>query len=151
MTDEQRLIEKLRKIEALFANPGTAGEREAARVASDRVQQRIDELRGRDEEEFKFSLPDAWARALFVALLRRHAIEPYRHYGQRRNTLMARAPRALVVDKLWPEFQELNKTLHAYLNEVTQRVISTAVHGDFSEPEIRPQAQLTAPTRLDIE
>jgi hypothetical protein len=139
MTDEQRLIEKLRKIEALFARPGTQGEREAARVASDRVQKRLEELQSQQPVEFRFSPPDAWSKALLLALLRRHSIQPYRYPGQRRNTVMARAPKHVVETEIWPTFLELSKTLRAYLDEITQRVIAEAVHGDVSEPEVRAE------------
>jgi hypothetical protein len=37
MTDEQRLIEKLQRIEALFAGAATPGEREAAAQARNRT------------------------------------------------------------------------------------------------------------------
>ena len=38
MTDEQRLIEKLQRIEALFAGAATPGERDAAAQARDRIR-----------------------------------------------------------------------------------------------------------------
>ena len=39
--EERRLIEKLRKIEALFACPGSDGERLAAESARERIRQRL--------------------------------------------------------------------------------------------------------------
>jgi hypothetical protein len=152
MTDEQRLIEKLRKIEALFARPGTQGEREAARAASDRVQKRLEELRDQQPVEFRFSPPDGWSRALLLALLRRHSIQPYRYPGQRKNTVMARAPKRVIDTEIWPTFLELNKTLRAYLDEITQRVIAEAVHRDVSDPEVRAEP-LGLPERraVDVE
>jgi hypothetical protein len=39
---------------------------------------------------------------------------------------------------LWPEFQELSKLLHAYLDEATRDIISRAVHGDLSEAVENP-------------
>ena len=152
MTDEQRLIEKLRKIEALFARPGTEGERLAARAASDRVQQRLEEVRGRETIEVRFSPSDAWSKALLIALLRRYSIQPYRYSGQRRNTVMARAPKHVIDKEIWPEFLELDKTLRAYLDEVTQRVIAQAVHGDTSEPEVRQEPPaLSAERPVDLD
>ena len=41
MTDEQRLIEKLQRIEALFAGAATPGEREAAAAARERIRARL--------------------------------------------------------------------------------------------------------------
>lgn len=46
---------------------------------------------------------------------------------------MLRAPKGFVDQALWPEFQELNKALTQYLNEVTTRVIRDEVHRDTSE------------------
>lgn len=137
MTEEQRLIEKLRRIEALFQRAASDGERAAAGEAAGRVRDRLKETRSEELFEFKFSLPDAWAKALFIALLRRSGIDPYRYSGQRRTTVMARAPKDLIHQEIWPEFEELHRTLHAYLSDVTRRVITTAIHGDFSEPDVR--------------
>ncbi len=152
MTEEQRLIEKLRRIEALFSRTPSAGERAAAQEAARRLQNRLESIREAEPVEFKFSLPDAWSKALFIALLRRHGLAPYRYSGQRRNTVMARAPKDLIDQEIWPEFQELEKTLHSYLSEVTKRVIATAIHEDVSEPEVRTRPKELAPGRsIDFE
>ena len=137
VTEEQRLVEKLRRIEALFERAASDGERVAAGEAADRMRARLNAARSEELLEFKFSLPDAWAKALFMALLRRSEIEPYRYSGQRRTTVMARAPRDLINDEIWPEFEELHRTLHSYLSDVTMRVIAEAVHGDLSELDVR--------------
>ena len=141
MTDEQRLIEKLRRIEALFNRPGTEGERQAASNAADRLRQRLDETRDEQLTEFQFSMSDAWSKALFMALLRRRNITPYRYSRQRRTTVMVKAPESVINNEIWPEFEELNKTLNSYLDEVTQRVIKAAIHGDVSEPEVRSETK----------
>jgi hypothetical protein len=60
---------------------------------------------------------------LFVALLRRYGIYPYRYRGQRRTTVMARLSRAFVNETLWPEFMELQGSLAAYFDALTDRVI----------------------------
>jgi len=134
--DEQRLIEKLRKIETLFARTSSQGERAAAEQAAGRVRQRLDDLRASESIEHTFRFPDAWARSLFLALLRRNGLKPYRYPRQRRTTVMVRAPRSLIDEQLWPEFKELNSVLREYLRDVTNRVIATAIHGDVSEPSI---------------
>ncbi len=36
-------------------------------------------------------------------------------------------------ETLWPEFKELNTTLRAYLEDITNRVVSEGVHADSSE------------------
>ncbi|MGY8652025.1 MAG: hypothetical protein ACKVJX_00225 [Verrucomicrobiia bacterium] len=138
--DEEKLIEKLRLIEALHAGATTTGEREAAANALDRVRERLKTLSQTDHPvEYKFSLADAWSRKLMTALLRRYGIKPYRYKRQRRTTVMARLPASFVDQTLWPEFRKLNETLMAYLSEVTERVISEGVHNDSSEVDVVPE------------
>jgi len=139
MNDEDELRAKLRKIEALFAGAGTAGERLAAEAARERVRARLAELGRQDRAiEMHFSLGNPWSRQLFVALCRRYGLKPYRLYRQRRTTVMVDVPRNFVDQVLWPEFTELNTTLQDYLDDVTQRIIAEEVHRDTSEPEERP-------------
>ncbi len=136
--EEVRLIEKLRKIEALFARATSAGERAAAESARDRIRGRLEQLEKSERAvEYRFSLPDGWSKSLFIALLRRYGIEPYRYSGQRRTTVMARVTRTFAEEVLWPEFRELNATLRAHLESVTTRVIAQAIHGDQADAEER--------------
>jgi len=76
------------------------------------------------------------SRKLFIALLRRYELKPYRYRRQRRNTVMVRVPRSFVDQTLWPEFLELSRVLEAYLDEVTRRVIAEAVHDDDTDEEV---------------
>ena len=95
MSTESQLREKLRKIEALFAGAGTAGERLAAEAALERVRERLGELSRQDPSiEMQFSMPDQWSRHLFLALCRRYGLKPYRYYRQRRNTVMVQGAEA---------------------------------------------------------
>jgi len=122
--NEQTLLEKLRKIEALIANPGTAGEGMAAAEARQRLLDRLAETRKSDPPtEYTFSIPDAWSKRLFHALLRRYGLKPYRYRGQRRTTVMVRVPKIFVDETLWPEYLEMSQTLQGYLEEITNRVI----------------------------
>jgi hypothetical protein len=75
-----------------------------------------------------------------VALLRRYGIQPYRYRGQRRTTVMARLSRGFVNDTLWPEFQELQSTLAAYFDALTDRVIEQALEVKAGEAEERNEA-----------
>jgi hypothetical protein len=141
MAIEARLREKLRKIEALFAEAGTAGEQQAAEAALQRVQARLAELQRQDPAvEVQFSMPDQWSRRLFVALCRRYGLKPYRYRRQRLTTVVLRVPRGFVDEVLWPEFGELNQALVNYLNEVTLRVIREEIHADASEAAELSQA-----------
>ncbi len=141
MSIESQLRDKLRKIEALFAGAGTAGERLAAEAALARVRARLAELGQQDPPvEIQFSMPDQWSRHLFLALCRRYGLQPYRLHRQRRNTIMVRAPKGFVDQILWPEFTELDRALQAYLHEVTLRVIREEVDADASEAQEVPEA-----------
>lgn len=146
MIDEQKLIEKLKSIERLHAGATTPGERVAAANALDRIRQRLAATTQLDPPvEFKFSMGDLWSRKLFVALLRRYEIRPYRYYRQRYTTVMAKIPRQFLDETLWPEFQELNDTLRQYLDEVTARVVSEGVYADSSEAEVVPDSRKQLP------
>ena len=69
---EARLRAKLRKIEALFAGAGTAGEKAAAGAAADRIRALLGNAAGSEApEEIRCSVPDIWSRQLFIALCRR--------------------------------------------------------------------------------
>ncbi len=135
--NERDLIEKLRKIERLHAGAATVGEREAAAEALARIQRRLAEAESAEPAiEYRFKLNDDWSRKLFIALLRRYGLRPYRYARQRRTTVMARVPRSFVNQTLWPEYLELSATLRQFLAEVTERVIAEGVHGDTSEEEV---------------
>ena len=136
--DEQKLLETLRKVEALYAGTTFAGEREAAAEAIDRIRARLRDVQKSDPPlEFKFTLNNAWSHKLFMALLRRYGITPYRYHGQRRTTVMARVPRSFVDESLWPQFQETNNVLQSYLNDITDRVIAEGICADSSDAEVR--------------
>lgn len=132
--DEARLLEKLRRIEALHAGATTPGERDAAAAARARVQQRLKGLELEDPPvEFRFSMADTFSRRLFVALLRRYELKPFRYRGQRHTTVMCKVPKRFVNETLWPEYEALAKTLREYLDEVTERIIAEAIHKDSSD------------------
>ncbi len=132
--DETTLQEKLRKIEALHAGATSEGEREATRLAAERIRARLTELRRREPDiETAYTLPDPWTRTLFVALCRRYGLRPYRRPRQRQTTVMIRAPKTFQERTLWPEFNALADELNKHLSEITERAVREAIHGDVSE------------------
>ncbi|WP_395737515.1 hypothetical protein [Prosthecobacter sp.] len=134
---EQDLLDKLSKIERLYAGAATLGEKEAAADAIARIKRRLGEAAKVERPiEYKFTLADGWSKKLFTALLRRYELRPYRYARQRRTTVMVRVPRSFVDETLWPEFLELSKVLQSYLDEVTERVISGAIHATQDEEEV---------------
>ena len=134
---EQDLLDKLSKIERLYAGAATPGEKEAAADAIVRIKRRLGETAKVERPiEYKFTLADGWSKKLFTALLRRYALKPYRYARQRRTTVMVRVPRSFVDETLWPEFLELSNVLQTYLDEVTERVIARAIHENEGEEEV---------------
>jgi hypothetical protein len=135
--DEAKLIDKLRLIEALFAGAATEGEKVAAGRARNRILERLKLLEKEDPPVvYRFSMADMWSRKVFVALLRRYGIRPYRYNGQRYTTIMASVSKRFVDETLWPEFQEISETLRIYLSDVTDRVVHQVIHQDSSEAEV---------------
>jgi hypothetical protein len=105
MASEDRLREKLRKIEALYAGATTEVEKSAAGAAAERIREQFETAsRKAVAEEFKFSIADPWSRQLFTALCRRYGIKPFRYSRMHRQTVMVRAPASFVHVTLWPEF-----------------------------------------------
>jgi len=144
MTPEQILRDKLRKIEALFAGAATPGEKAAAGAAAERIRERLGKISGTEKSvELKLSIPDVWSRQLFMALCRRYGLRPFRYRRMHRQSILIKAPQTFMKQVLWPEFQELNAALIAYLSEITQKVIREEVHKETGEAE-----EIDEPSRI---
>lgn len=134
MDDRQKLLETLRKIEALHAGAATPGERDAAAGARERIRARLKSVAAQERsDEFRFTMDNPWSRKIFIALLRRYGIDPYRYSRQRRSTVMARVPRSFVEQTLMPEFEEMNRALADHLDRITDEIISAEISRDTSE------------------
>jgi hypothetical protein len=140
--DEAKLFHKLGLLEALYAGAATEGEKTAAGEAKKRILKRLKELEREDPpQEFQFSTKDHWSRKVLVALLRRYGIKPYRYHRQRHTTVMAKMSKRFLDETLWPEYQEFNRVLKDYLNEVTERVVTQVLESDGSDAEVQEQDQ----------
>lgn len=144
MLTEDRLREKLRKIEALYAGAKTTGEKAAAEAAAERIRKQF-ESAGRKEraKECKFSISDPWSRQLFIALCRRYGLRPYRYPRMHRQTVIVRAPPSLMQTMLWPEFEELSDALTSHLLAITEKIIREEVHEATQDAE-----EIDEPRRL---
>ncbi len=137
MNNEQQIIEKLKRIGALFEGTNIEGEKNAAELAMQRLMKKLDQIKRDDPPiEYKFCFDDMWSRKLFVALLRRYEIKPYRYHRQKYTTVMAKVSETFVNEILWKEYQELNEVLRSYIEEVTDKVISESINADSSEAEV---------------
>lgn len=141
MTTEHELRQKLRKIEALFEGATTAGERDAAVAALNRVRAALKAAEQTERSvEMNFRLPDRWSRRVFLALCRRYGLRPYRYPRQRYSTVVLRAPESFIHKTLWPEYVEISRELDEYLNEATDRIIREEVFGNAEEAEEKTEA-----------
>ncbi len=134
VTTEQQLRDKLRKITALFEGAATAGERQAAAAAIERIRRALSaSAKTEPVPEMKITLADQWNRRLFSALCRRYGLEPFRYKGQRYTTVMVRVPRQFLDSTLWPEYVQLQTALHTWLSEATERIIREEVYSNAGE------------------
>lgn len=141
MSTERELREKLRKIAALFEGATSAGEREAAEAALNRVRSALAEAEKTEQSiEMSFRLPDPWKRRAFLALCRRYGLRPYRYPRQRYSTILVRSPRSFINQTLWPEYLEISRALDEYLREATERIIREEVFADADEAEEQTEA-----------
>lgn len=144
--DEAKLLQKLRDLEALFAGATTTGERIAAGNARERILKRLRELeKSTPPVEYKFTLGDVWSKKLFLALLRRYELTPFRYRGQRHTTVMVRAPKRFVDETLWPHFERASDELRRHLDEVASRMIERALDAKDTDAEEREQPQQALP------
>ena len=126
---EERLREKLRKIEALCRRhdrPPQVPLRSIRRQFNGRKQERA--------EEFKFSISDPWSRQLFIVSAAAWH-KPFRYARMHRQTVIVRAPASFVRMTLWPEFEELSQALTSHLDEITQKIIREEVHEATQDAE----------------
>jgi len=86
---------------------------------------------------------------VFLALLRRYDLAPYRYRGQHHTTVMVKVSQRFVQETLWPEFQQIDAALRRYLDEVTEHVVAEVLHQDISEAaEVAEAKQLPECTGL---
>jgi hypothetical protein len=139
MNEHQDIRERLAKLEALFARGATAGERAAAGAAMGRLQARLD-LGGKTisepEIEMQYSLPDVWSVRLFVAICRKHGVQPFRYPRQRRTTVMVRIRKSEFERTIAAEFQALHRELTSYFAEMVDHLISDVMKSDGDDDSL---------------
>ena len=114
----------LKKVEALCFGAATAGERDAAEAAAERLKAKLEEVsRLISLIQMKFSLPDEWSVWLFIALCRRYGIRPFRYPRQRATTIMVGAPRRFFDTVVWWQVPDLHTDLWLYFEQTTERLI----------------------------
>ena len=70
MNYEQQIIEKLKRIEALFEGTNIEGEKNAAELAMQRLMKKLDQIKKEEPpKEYRFCFNDMWSRKLFVSFV----------------------------------------------------------------------------------
>ena len=135
MLGDEKLRAKLAKVEALFQRAAGPGERAAAAAALDRLLGRLaDSESDREPEiELQTSLPDVWSVRLFIAICRKHGVDPFRYPRQRRTTVMVHARKREFDRVVWSEFSMLHAELESYFEDVTDHLITRAMRSDGDE------------------
>ena len=145
MSDETRLKEKLRAIEALFAGATTPGERDAAGAARQRLIERLATLAAEAPVEWQYTGLNPWDQRLLLSLAKRYGLKPFRYKGQRKTTVVVKGPRSFIEEVFSPEFERMAKTLFEHLDEVAKRVIEEVID---TEPPPPPETeQLSLPDK----
>lgn len=140
MGQQDDIRAKLEKLEALFARGATEGERAAAGAALDRLNSRLGSEPQEEAIELQYSLPDAWAVRIFVALCRKHGVKPYRYPRQRRTTVMVMVQRTVFDQTVMAEFNTLHAELVAYFKDTVDHLIADAMKSDGDDQNLeRPQ------------
>ncbi len=138
MLGDEKLRERLAKVEALFRQAGSLGEQAAAGAAMERLRGRLGNADedGGPETELQFSLPDMWSVRLFVAVCRKHGLRPFRYARQRRTTVMVRARERSFDRVVWAEFSRLQTELEIYFQDVADYLITRAMGSDGDDSAI---------------
>jgi hypothetical protein len=137
VTEHERLLERMRRVEALYARTDVEGERAAAGHALQAILEQLRKFQQQDPAvEFKFALADTWTRRLFMALARRYGLEPYRYSGQRHTTVMLRVSKSFVDTTFWPEFKELSELLQSHLNLITDQIIAQSLNASGTDETV---------------
>ena len=94
------LADKIRKIEALMAGTSSEGERKAAELAKQRLQEKT----VAEPVEYTVRMDSHWKKRLFMAICQKHGFTTYRYPGQKRTTSMVRVSKSFMEQVLWPEY-----------------------------------------------
>jgi hypothetical protein len=78
--------------------------------------------------ELRYTIPDPWENALFIALCRRYGLRPFRRPRMHQTTILVRAPEAFFQNTIWPVFGALADALRNSLFRITDSAIREAIY-----------------------
>lgn len=132
----EKLLEKIRKIEALIEGTTSEGEKNAAILAKGRLdKKRLEELES-EQKEYALYTPDNWHKKLLLAICRKYGVRPYRYKRQKYTTVMVNLNEKFLNDVLWKEYLEYSAHLEVLVEEITNDIIRK-IHKDEEEDIIR--------------
>ena len=126
------LYDKIRKIEALIESTSSAEERNAAELAKQRIQGRIEDA----PIEYRVSSHSRWEKRLFGAICKKNGLSTYRYHRQKFTTTMVRANKELMNKVIWPEYERYAQLLRDMVDEIANDLIDKVYHDNEEETVI---------------
>ncbi|MBI5346127.1 MAG: hypothetical protein HZB76_03180 [Chlamydiae bacterium] len=124
------LIEKIRKIEALLAQTQSEGERQAAQLAKERLQGKLEAR----PIEYTVRMKNMWMKKLFVALCQKYQLKTYRYARQKYTTSMVWVSSSFMNEVLWPEYIKYSNMFQDLADQMMQDLVSK-IHDVKEEDE----------------
>lgn len=132
--------DKIAKLEALIARTSSEGEREAARLAKERLLEKQQQV----PVEYRISHHNLWKKKLFLALCQKYELVAYRYKGQKHTTSMVKSPPALMENYLWPEYKRYSSLLENLVQDILDDLLNQ-MGGNLSETVIVEEANKVPP------
>ena len=137
------LVDKIRKIEALIASTNNEGERHAAKLAKQRLQEKV----AAQPLEYTVRPPNVWKKKLFKALCQKYRLRTYRYARQKYTTTMVRVGKSFMNEILWPEFNKYGALFEELANEILQDLIGK-IHQVNEQDEVVIAGELPKETAV---
>lgn len=136
------LIDKIRKVEALLVGAKSEGERQAAELAIQRLQGRLEA----QPIEYTVHQSNLWMKSLFIAICQKYKIKTYRYTRQKFTTTMVRVSKPFMDEILWPEFNKYSRMFQELADEIMEDLTSK-IHVVKEEDEVVVGGELASSTK----
>ena len=134
------LADKIRKIEALIAGAKSEGERQAAELAKQRIQGKVESK----PIEYTVRVASFWGKQLFRAICHKHRLQTYRYARQKYTTTMVRTSKSFMDSVLWPEYKKYDAIFKELAEDIVKSLISQIFQSEKEEEEIIISGELPA-------
>jgi hypothetical protein len=135
------LADKISKIEALIAGTSSDGERKAAELAKQRLQEKT----AAQPIEYSVRVDGLWKKKLFMAICQKYGLSTYRYSGQKRTTAMVRVSKSFMDQILWPEYNRHAQAFDEFALEIMSDLIAK-IHQVNDNDEVEIAGVLPAST-----